>query len=57
MLLRSPNDTIQTRSDSMCKIFYRWIELKCYQKILEVCFYVGVKFQVNPCSGRTCDID
>jgi len=33
-----------------------WIELKLYHKIPEVFVYVGVHFQVNPCSERTCDI-
>jgi hypothetical protein len=33
-----------------------WIEPKLYQKIPELCFYVGVKFQVNRSSGKTCNI-
>jgi len=35
----------------------QWIELKLYHRILEVFVYVGVHFQVNPCSERSCDID
>jgi hypothetical protein len=34
----------------------RWIELKLDQKIPEVFVYVGVYFQKNPHSERTCDI-
>ena len=34
----------------------RWIELKLYQKILEVFVYVGIHFQGNPHSKRTCNI-
>jgi hypothetical protein len=34
----------------------RWIELKPYQKISEVFFYVRVNFQVSRCLERTCDI-
>ena len=34
----------------------RWIELKLYQKIPKVLVYVGVKFQVNQSSQKTCDI-
>jgi len=34
----------------------RWIELKLYQKILEVFFYVRVNVQVNWSLKRTCDI-
>jgi len=33
-----------------------WIELKLYQKIPELFVYVGVHFQENPCSERTCNI-
>ena len=33
-----------------------WIKLKLYQKISDVFVYVGVNFQVNRSSGRTCDI-
>ena len=33
-----------------------WIELKIYKNIPEVCVYVGVNFQVNRSSERTCDI-
>ena len=33
-----------------------WIELKLYQKIPELFVYVGVHFQENPCSERTCKI-
>jgi hypothetical protein len=66
-----PCDTTQARSDSDFGVrvstvqFYaiehnfksnRWIELKLYLKIPEVFLYVGVYFQVNPCSKRTCDI-
>jgi hypothetical protein len=66
-----PCDTNQARSDSYfgvkCYIvqFYaieynfksnRWIELKLYQKIPEVFVYVGVHFQENPHSERTCNI-
>jgi hypothetical protein len=65
------NDTIQARSDSEFGVnfptvqFYAikdnlklncWIKLKLYQKFLEVCYYVEVKFQVNRSMGRTCDI-
>jgi len=34
----------------------RWIELKLYQKIPKVFVYVGVHFQENPHSERTCNI-
>jgi len=66
-----PCDTNQTRSDSDFGVkfsivqFYaiehnfksnRWIELKLYQKIPEVFVYVGVHFQENPLSERTCNI-
>jgi len=33
-----------------------WIELKLYQMIPEVFFYIRVNFQVNQSSERTCDI-
>ena len=32
------------------------IELKLYQKIPDVFFYLGLNFQVNQSSGRTCNI-
>jgi hypothetical protein len=66
-----PCDTNQARSDSDFGVkvssvqFYaiehnfksnRWIELKLYQKIPEVFVYVGVHFQENPHSKRTCNI-
>jgi hypothetical protein len=66
-----PCDTNQVRSDSDFGVkvytiqFYaiehnfksnRWIELKLYQKIPEVFVYLGVHFQENPCSKRTCNI-
>jgi len=66
-----PCDTTQARSDSDFGIrvsnvqFYaikhnfksnHWIELKFYYKIPAVFVYVGVHFQVNPRSERTCDI-
>ena len=66
-----PCDTNQARSDSDFGIkvssvqFYaiehnfksnRWIELKLYQKIPEVFVYVGIHFQENPHSERTCNI-
>jgi hypothetical protein len=35
----------------------RWIELKLYQKISEVFFYLGVYCQVNQSSESTCDIN
>jgi len=66
-----PCDTTQARSDSDFGVrvstfqFYaiehnfksnRWIELKLYHKIPEVFVYVGVHFQVNPCSKMTSNI-
>ena len=66
-----PYDTTQERSDSDFGIkfstvqFYaiehnfksnHWIKLKLYQKILEVFVYVGVNFQMNWSSERTCNI-
>jgi hypothetical protein len=64
-------DTIQVRSNMDFGVtfptiqFYankhnsksdRWIKLKLYQKIPEVCFYVRVNFQVNQRYEKTCDI-
>jgi hypothetical protein len=66
-----PCDTNQARSDSYFGVkfstvqFYAiehnfksnsWIELKLYQKIPEVFVYVGVYFQENPRSEKTCNI-
>ena len=66
-----PCDMTQARSDSDFGVrvstfqFYAiehnfksncWIKLQLYHKIPEVFVYVGVHFQVNPCSERTCDI-
>ena len=66
-----PCDTNQVRSDSDFGVkvstvqfyaiehnfkFNRWIELKRYQKIPKVFVYVGVHFQENPHSERTCNI-
>ena len=66
-----PCDTTKVRSDSDFGVkvstvqFYaiqyniksnHWIELKLYQVIPEVLFYIEVNFQVNPCSGRTYNI-
>jgi hypothetical protein len=66
-----PCDTTQERSDSdfgakfSTVQFYAiehnsksncWIEPTRYQKIPEVFVYVGVNFQVNQISERTCDI-
>jgi hypothetical protein len=33
-----------------------WIKPKLYQKISELCFYVGVKLQMNRSSEKTCNI-
>jgi hypothetical protein len=64
-------DTIQARSDSNFGIkfstvqfyaidhyfkFNRWIELKLYQKILEVFFYLEVNIHMNRSSRRTSDM-
>jgi hypothetical protein len=66
-----PCDTTQARSDSDFGIkfstvqFYAiehnsksnyWLELKLYQTIPEVFFYVGVNVQVNRSLEMTCDI-
>jgi len=66
-----PCDTTQARSDLDFGVkfstvqFYaiehnfksnRLSELKLYQKIQDVFVYVGVNFQVNQSSERTCDI-
>jgi len=66
-----PCDTTQVRSDSDFGIkfstvqFYAiehnsksnyWLELKLYQTIPEVFFYVGVNVQVNRSLEMTCDI-
>ena len=52
-------DPNKVRFEFWCKfstVHFYSIELKLYQKIPKVIFYVGVNFQVNQSLERTCDI-
>jgi hypothetical protein len=52
-------DPNKVRFGFWCKfstVHFYSIELKLYQKIPKVIFYVGVNFQVNQSLERTCDI-
>jgi hypothetical protein len=71
LITNSIIDTIQAISDSVFGVkflivqFYAiehnsksncWIDLKINQKVLDVFFYVGVKFQGNRISKTPCNI-